>query len=196
MKTRAYGSRQYAEKWRLLALLAVFAARAFAQSQGAANLRSHREVLVSIADRQLAVLEDGQIIRIFPVAVGASISPSPTGDFQIVNRVTNPTYYHPGVVISAGNDNPIGPRWIGLDRKGYGIHGTNEPRSIGKAASHGCLRMRNRDIRQFFTLVRVGDVVRIRGERDSEVSQVFGDPVGASVVAESQTTALQAGGGQ
>ncbi len=180
----------------LLALLAALAAPAFAQNQSAANIRPHREVLVSIADRQLAVLENGQIIRIFPVAVGASVSPSPTGDFHIVNRVSHPTYYHPGVVIPPGIDNPLGPRWVGLERKGYGIHGTNEPRTIGKAASHGCIRMRNRDIRQFFALVRVGDVVRIRGERDTEVSQVFGGPVSAGVVAENQTAASQAGGGQ
>jgi lipoprotein-anchoring transpeptidase ErfK/SrfK len=196
MKTKANRSQHRAEKWMVLALLAALAAPALGQSAAPSNTRRHREILVSIPDRHLAVLEDGQIIRTFSVAVGAAISPSPTGDFEIVNRVTNPTYYHPGVVIPAGTDNPIGPRWVGLNRKGYGIHGTNEPRSIGKAASHGCIRMRNRDVRQFFALVRVGDVVRIRGERDTEVSQVFGGPVSAGVVAEIRTAASQAGGGQ
>ena len=133
-----------------------------------------RVVLVSIADRKLAVIENGIVIATFPVAVGAAVSPSPTGEFQIVSRVANPTYYHPGTVIPSGKDNPVGTRWVGLSQKGYGIHGTNAPRSIGHAASHGCIRLRNRDIEKLFTMVRVGDVVQIRGERDEQVAQVFG----------------------
>jgi lipoprotein-anchoring transpeptidase ErfK/SrfK len=133
-----------------------------------------RVVLVSIADRKLAVVENGIVIATFPVAVGAAESPSPTGEFQIVSRVANPTYYHPGTVIPSGKDNPVGTRWVGLSQKGYGIHGTNVPRSIGHAASHGCIRLRNRDIEKLFTMVQVGDVVQIRGERDEQVAQVFG----------------------
>jgi lipoprotein-anchoring transpeptidase ErfK/SrfK len=133
-----------------------------------------RRVLVSIPERKLAVIENGNVWRVFHVAVGASLSPSPTGEFQIVRRLKNPTYYHAGVMIPPGKDNPIGPRWLGLNKKGYGIHGTNEPKSIGRAASHGCIRMRNRDIQEFFRMVSVGDVVEIRGERDDETAQVFG----------------------
>ncbi len=133
----------------------------------------HHVVLVSIPDRKLAVIENGAVIRTFDIAVGASVSPSPTGEFQIVNRLTDPTYYHSGTVIPPGDGNPVGPRWIGLNKKGYGIHGTNEPRSIGKARSHGCIRLNNRDIKVLFTLVTVGDTVEIRGERDEEIAQVF-----------------------
>jgi lipoprotein-anchoring transpeptidase ErfK/SrfK len=133
-----------------------------------------RRVLVSIPDRKLFVLEDGRVVRTFAVAVGAAVSPSPTGEFQIVSRISNPTYYHPGVVIPAGAGNPIGTRWVGLNKKGYGIHGTNEPRSIGRAASHGCIRLRNRDIERLFAVVRVGDTVEIRGERADEAAQIFG----------------------
>ena len=164
-----------------------------------ASRRPSRRVLVSIPDRKLAVLEDGKIIRTFPVAVGAVSSPSPTGQFQIVRRLANPTYYHPGVVIPPGDDNPIGPRWVGLNKKGYRIHGTNEPRSIGKAASHGCIRMRNRDIEQFFRMVRVGDTVEIRMERDEEIAQIFGGVADASsaVIAQAQAAGMTpAGGGQ
>ena len=112
----------------------------------------NRVVLVSIPDRKLAVIEDGSVIATFPVAVGAAASPSPTGEFQIVNRVANPTYYRPGTVIPSGKDNPVGTRWVGLSQKGYGIHGTNAPRSVGHAASHGCIRLRNRDIEKLFTM--------------------------------------------
>lgn len=133
-----------------------------------------RLILVSIADRRLALLEDGKVVKTYAVAVGAANSPSPTGEFEIVNRITNPTYYHPHVVIPAGPQSPIGTRWLGLSRKGYGIHGTNEPRQIGRAASHGCIRMSNRDIAQFFRLVRVGDAVEIRAQRDADTARVFG----------------------
>jgi hypothetical protein len=108
--------------------------------------------------------------------VGRRTSPSPTGNFTIVDRVENPTYFHPGEVIPPGPDNPVGTRWIGLDRKGYGIHGTNEPHSIGKAASHGCIRMRRRDLEELFADVRSGDSVEIIGERNDETAAIFGQP--------------------
>ena len=140
-------------------------------------------MLVSIPDRKLAVLEDGNVIATFPVAVGAAASPSPTGEFQIVSRVANPTYYRPGTVIPSGKDNPVGTRWVGLSQKGYGIHGTNAPRSVGHAASHGCIRLRNRDMEKLFTMLRVGDVVQIRGERDEQVAQIFGSGADDTTVA-------------
>jgi hypothetical protein len=77
-------------------------------------------------------------------------------------------------MIAPGSDSPIGPRWVGLSRKGYGIHGTNEASSIGKARSHGCIRLRNGDITQFFAMVSVGDTVEIRGQRDEQTVQIFG----------------------
>jgi len=158
-----------------LALLAL-ATPAFAQvAQPSPKPRAKRTVVVSVLDRKLAVLEDGEVIAAFSVAVGAEASPSPTGEFQIVSHVSNPTYYKPGTVIPSGKDNPVGTRWVGLSQKGYGIHGTNAPRSIGHAASHGCIRLRNRDMEKLFTLLRVGDVVQIHGERDDEVAQAFGE---------------------
>jgi len=61
------------------------------------------------------------------------VSPSPVGTFSVVTRVTNPTYYAPGKVIAPGAANPIGTRWIGLSLKGFGIHGTDNPKSIDDA---------------------------------------------------------------
>jgi L,D-transpeptidase catalytic domain len=155
--------------WLVLAMVLTPLVSAHGQHTQAARL-----VLVSLPDRKLAVLENGKLMRTFPVSVGAPTSPSPVGEFQIVNRVANPTYYHPGVVIAPGSDSPIGPRWVGLSRKGYGIHGTNEASSIGKAGSHGCIRLRNRDIKQFFAMVSVGDRVEIRGASDQQTVQIFG----------------------
>ena len=132
-----------------------------------------RLVVVSIPDRKLAVIENDQVVQVYTVAVGAPNSPSPTGTFTIVNRVANPTYYHPGKMIPAGPQNPIGTRWIGLSQKGYGIHGTDEPSSIGYAKSHGCIRLRNADVERLFARVRPGDVVELHGERTPELDRLF-----------------------
>ena len=142
-------------------------------------------VVVSIPDRKLAVVVDGQIQRVFAVSVGGTESPTPSGTFQITSQVANPTYYHPGLVIPAGRGNPLGPRWIGLSKKGYGIHGTNAPSSIGKAASHGCVRLRNRDIVTLYSMLSVGDVVEVHGDRDAETARMFGSRSDS----DSQTTA-------
>ena len=147
----------------------------------------NRVVLVSLVDRKLAVIDNGVVIATFQVAVGAQVSPSPTGEFKIVSRVSNPTYYHHGTVIPTGKDNPVGTRWVGLNLKGYGIHGTNAPGSIGRAASHGCIRLRNRDVERLFTMLRVGDAVQIRGERDEEIAQIFGGEADQTVVASAES---------
>jgi lipoprotein-anchoring transpeptidase ErfK/SrfK len=133
-----------------------------------------RQIVVSIPDRKLAIVENGTVVKIYPVAVGAENSPSPTGSFTIVNRLTDPTYYHKGTVIGPGADNPLGNRWIGLNQKGYGIHGTNVQSSIGKAASHGCIRLGRKDLIDLFTRVQVGNVVEIHGDRDEFVAKTFG----------------------
>jgi lipoprotein-anchoring transpeptidase ErfK/SrfK len=132
-----------------------------------------RSVLVSIPDRKLALFENGRVVRIYRVAVGKDTTPSPVGEFKVVNRVSNPTYYHKGQVIAAGKGNPVGTRWMGLSAKGYGIHGTNQPDSIGKAASTGCIRMREEDLEELFALVDVGDTVEIRGQPDEQIAKVF-----------------------
>ncbi|MGD0986257.1 MAG: L,D-transpeptidase [Candidatus Sulfotelmatobacter sp.] len=163
-------------KLALAILVPAFAASSAAQSsEDFANKQgARRVVLVSIEDRRLAVLENGKVLAYFSVAVGADVSPSPIGDFEIVRRVANPTYYHDGVVMPAGKDNPVGTRWMGLNVRGYGIHGTNSPRSVGHASSHGCIRLRNRDVEKLYAMLRMGDIVQIRGERDEEIAAVFG----------------------
>jgi len=155
-----------------------------------------RRVVVSIPDRKLALLEDGKTKKVYAVAVGADVSRSPAGSFRIVNRLTRPTYYHPGTVIGPGAQNPLGTRWVGLDRRGYGIHGTNQPKSIGKAASHGCIRMARRDLEELFELVRVGDSVEIHGERDEAVAAIFGGAPADTNVAEAGANAADAGDNQ
>ncbi len=146
------------------------AAEALAQE----NARPARRIIVSIPDRKLAVVESGQVVRTFSTAVGRDASPSPAGSYRIVVRIPDPTWYTRGRIVPPGKSNPLGTRWLGLSAKGYGIHGTNRPGSIGHNASHGCIRMRNRDVEALFDMVSVGDSVDIYGERTEEVERIFG----------------------
>jgi L,D-transpeptidase ErfK/SrfK len=155
---------------RLLVIALVGAAEALAEERQACE----RRILVSLPDRKLALVEDDRVIRVYPIAVGAPSSPSPTGAYTIAQRVTLPTWYGPHhTVIGPGKANPVGTRWLGLSLKGYGIHGTNSPASIGHNASHGCIRMRNRDVEELFDLVSIGAVVELRGERTPELRRIF-----------------------
>jgi lipoprotein-anchoring transpeptidase ErfK/SrfK len=109
------------------------------------------------------VLEGARLLKTYDIAVGKASTPTPRGRFEIVNRITNPTWYTAGRIVPPGQANPLGTRWIGLSKKGFGIHGTNEMNSIGKAASHGCIRMRNRDVEELFDIVEIGAPVELVG---------------------------------
>jgi lipoprotein-anchoring transpeptidase ErfK/SrfK len=150
---------QGGNEWKKLALAAVVllaGGRVYAQEEHAA-----RRIVVSIPDRKLVLLEGEKVLKTYDVAVGMPRSPSPVGEFKIVTRVIGPVWKN----VPQGPVNPVGTRWLGLSVKGYGIHGTNAPRSIGKAASHGCIRMRNRDVEDLFRLVTVGITVELSAER-------------------------------
>jgi lipoprotein-anchoring transpeptidase ErfK/SrfK len=136
---------------------------------------NNRLIVVSIPDRKLVLMENGAVKRIYPVAVGKPSTPSPGGQFTIVRRVSDPTYSHHGKIVAPGPTNPVGSRWMGLSTKGYGIHGTNEPNSIGKAASHGCIRMARADLEELYALVEVGDAVEIHADHDATVALALGE---------------------
>jgi lipoprotein-anchoring transpeptidase ErfK/SrfK len=158
----------------MVLMVAVMLAAVPAAAEGvAATTATVRRVVVSIPDRKLAVIEDGTTVEIYDVAVGKPSTPSPVGTFTIVNRLAHPTYYRPGVVIGPGDRNPLGTRWMGLSEKGYGIHGTDQPGSIGYAKSHGCIRLRNADVERLFERLRPGDVVELHAERTPEIEALF-----------------------
>ena len=106
------------------------------------------EIIVNIGAKRLTVYRNGTIFREYIVATGKPETPTPTGVFEIVNKEIDP-------------GGPYGTRWLGLSAKGYGIHGTNNPASIGTAASNGCIRMYNEDIEALFDITSVGTIVRI-----------------------------------
>jgi lipoprotein-anchoring transpeptidase ErfK/SrfK len=178
-------------------VMLIAAAEALAQDNLA---RTGRRVVVSIPDRKLAVIEAGRVVKVFPTAVGAPRTPSPRGEFTVIQRVVAPAWYTKGRIVPPGKGNPLGTRWLGLSVKGYGIHGTNVPASIGRNASHGCIRMRNRDVEELFEMVAVGDAVELHGERNAETERLFGAPASAAQVVASAAmpaaTAEPAGEGQ
>lgn len=169
--------------------------------QGVAQA-TKRVIVVSLEDRKLALVEDGKVKKVYTVAVGKPSTPSPVGTYTIQSRVANPTYSHDGRIVPPGPHNPVGSRWMGLNLRGYGIHGTNVPSSIGKAASHGCIRMGKADVEELFGLVQVGDAVELVGTRNDETAQLFGTPavapqpaqtVVASAANETASTTVVAG---
>ena len=163
-------------------------AEALAQDGTVQSARPARRIVVSIPDRQLAVLEADRIVKVFPVAVGAPKSPSPAGVYKIMNSIQDPTWYTKGKIVPPGKCNPLGTRWMGLSLKGYGIHGTNRPASIGRNASHGCIRLRNRDVEALFSLMAVGDAVEFVGERTPELARIFVSSAVSSAVSNTLVT--------
>jgi lipoprotein-anchoring transpeptidase ErfK/SrfK len=146
-----------------------------AATEAAAESAPSRRLLVNIPARKLALLQDGKVLKVYPIAVGKKSTPSPTGTFHIASHVANPTYSHAGKVVGPGPANPVGTRWMSIGYKGYGIHGTNHPESVGHAASHGCIRLRNRDAEELFDLVRVGDEVDLIADPTPDQASLFGE---------------------
>jgi lipoprotein-anchoring transpeptidase ErfK/SrfK len=106
--------------------------------------------------------------RVFGVATGQSIYPTPLGRWAIVVKWRNPWWYPPSASwargqkpIPPGPGNPLGTRWMGLSASGVGIHGTPDDASIGYSASHGCIRMHIRDAEWLFDHVSIGTAVFI-----------------------------------
>jgi lipoprotein-anchoring transpeptidase ErfK/SrfK len=153
---------------RVLAILAAAAAEVLGEDP-------NRRLIVSIPDRKIVLMIDGRVAKVYPVAVGKRSTPSPTGNFHIASRVRKPAWYQPGKVVGPGPANPLGTRWMGLGYKGYGIHGTNMPNSIGKAASHGCIRMRIHDVEELFELVQLGDPVELVDEPSADLAKTLGE---------------------
>jgi lipoprotein-anchoring transpeptidase ErfK/SrfK len=107
-------------------------------------------IVIDVKTRNLVVYQNDKEIRRYPVAVGKSETPTPLGEWAVVQK-------------GVGWGNGFGTRWLGLNVPWgiFGIHGTNKPYSIGSYASHGCIRMFNRDVEKLYPLIPVGTTVRI-----------------------------------
>lgn len=120
-------------------------------------------IVVNLASRGLSLYDHGIQVRLYPVAVGKEWTPTPTGTFIVMEKQEDPEWVDPHqeeIVVPAGEDNPLGTRWLGLGNN-YGIHGTNSPSSIGDYISNGCIRMYDEDAQELFSLIPVGTPVEI-----------------------------------
>lgn len=135
---------------------------------------SHYRIVINVPAKTLEVYAGGQLIRRCPCAVGRPWTPSPEGVYRIINKAVDPIWYNPrGAPVPPGPSNPLGPRWLGVSKPGYGIHGTNVETSVGTAASHGCIRLARDDILWLFDAVPLGT----RVEYVYRPAVMSGDPI-------------------
>ncbi|MEH1987057.1 MULTISPECIES: L,D-transpeptidase [unclassified Nostoc] len=130
-----------------------------------ANVKT--QVVVDLSDRRTYVYAGDEVIASYPIAVGKKGWETPTGSFQVIHMRHYPIWRHPitGKVFQAGTDSPLGDRWIGFwsdGRNEIGFHGTPDIDLVGTAVSHGCLRMRNSDVRLLYEQVSLGTKVLVR----------------------------------
>jgi lipoprotein-anchoring transpeptidase ErfK/SrfK len=134
------------------------------------------KIEVDKTKRQIRAYGDGDVLlAVYPATVGSSERPAPEGEWAVRTTAPNPTYtYDPSrltfgktsngkLTIKPGPNNPVGSTWIDLTKDTYGIHGTPDPRLVGKTASHGCVRLTNWDVRQLAAAVRKGTKVDFVG---------------------------------
>ena len=125
--------------------------------------------------RQVRAYGGELLLAVYPATVGSTDRPAPEGEWAVRTTAPNPTYtYDPSrltfgkasngkLTIKAGPNNPVGSTWIDLTKDTFGIHGTPDPRQVGKTASHGCVRLTNWDVRQLSLAVKKGTKVDFVG---------------------------------
>lgn len=128
------------------------------------------KIVASKSHFTLILYDGGRLFKLYHIAIGKE-GRTPVGTFKIKDKLREPAWTPPGKNIPFGDpENVLGTRWLGITPtgatdptlRGYGIHGTWEPDSIGSAASQGCLRMHNKDVEELFDIVPVGTPVIIK----------------------------------
>jgi lipoprotein-anchoring transpeptidase ErfK/SrfK len=118
-------------------------------------------ILVDKSQNRLYLKDGNDLLKVYEVSTGVDNS-SPVGTFTIKDKLENPVWFHKGVVVPPESpDNVLGTRWLGFDLAGYGIHGTVEPDKIGQQVTAGCVRMRNEEVEELYSIVPVGTQVTI-----------------------------------
>jgi L,D-transpeptidase ErfK/SrfK len=125
-------------------------------------------LLLILKQRKLYVYQNNILQASYPVAIGKRGWETPTGKFTVINMVENPDWENPfnssKEIIPSGLQNPLGERWIGFWTDGkdeIGFHGTYKRDSVGKAISHGCVRMYNEDVKKLYTILKIGTPIVI-----------------------------------
>lgn len=118
-------------------------------------------IVVDKSQNTLILKSDEEIVKTYVVSTGANNS-TPVGNFKIVSKLENPTWFKAGAVVPAGSpENILGTRWLGLNLASYGIHGTTEPRTLGTQVTQGCVRMANSEVEELYAIVPEGTEVTI-----------------------------------
>ena len=130
-------------------------------------------VKIDIKTNMLGVFENEKLIAAYPVTIGSAHTASPIGDWKVRGIAKLPRFRYDKKMLEHGERsgnfymlppgprNPVGVMWIALNKKGIGIHGTDDPGSIGRAVSHGCIRLSNWDVVRLATKIKQGDNVSI-----------------------------------
>ena len=121
-------------------------------------------IVINIPSTTLYLYQGDELIKEYRITVGRIDAPTPLGNFKVINKMINPTWYPPDGKdpIPPGPENELGTRWIGIDKPHFGIHGTLKPQEIGKATSDGCVRLKNEDIEELYPLFSLKTPVEIR----------------------------------
>ncbi|MFB1050425.1 L,D-transpeptidase [Paraliobacillus sp. JSM ZJ581] len=122
-------------------------------------------VIVNKATLQLAFINEGEVKKVYSVATGVTKEKTPEGMFNIIVKAEQP-YYRKKNIPGGNPNNPLGARWIGFDAENtngrvYGVHGTNQPETIGQRVSAGCIRMKNKDVIVLFNKIPIGTKIWI-----------------------------------
>jgi lipoprotein-anchoring transpeptidase ErfK/SrfK len=145
-----------------------------ARAQALAAEKGEVQVVVSKSNGTLTVDRGGDVLFFAPVTSGSEHDPLPIGDWKVTGIAKNPTFnYNPDLFwdadpahtkakVPAGPNNPVGLVWIDISKEHYGLHGTPEPRTIGRSESHGCVRLTNWDALTLASLVKPGTPVLFR----------------------------------
>jgi lipoprotein-anchoring transpeptidase ErfK/SrfK len=128
-------------------------------------------IIVNKASHEVVLLQNDQVLFEASAAIGKTKDLTPEGQFDVKVKAKDP-YYRKKDIPGGDPKNPLGSHWIGFDARGtdgriYGIHGTNQPESIGKSVSAGCVRLKNADVEKLFTMISLETDVIIVDSKQS-----------------------------
>ena len=121
--------------------------------------QGHFNVFVDKSQNVLFLKNGEEVLKVYRVSTGTNNS-TPVGTFKITSKLIDPVWFNKGIVVPPDSpQNVLGTRWMGFDLPGYGIHGTIEPETIGQQVTAGCVRMRNPDVEELYSLLPMGTEV-------------------------------------
>ncbi len=115
--------------------------------------KGHFNIFVDKSQNILILKKDDEMVKVYDVSTGKNNS-TPVGEFTIKTKLVDPVWFNRGVVVPPESpENALGSRWLGFDIPGYGIHGTVEPETIGQQVTAGCVRMRNEEVEELYSII-------------------------------------------